>query len=578
MISLSLATRLGRDGLLGGGVAELAKKLEGVRCPWVLDRALGHDFEVAVRVAAYDGDLDDEAFVHERGQLAVRERELAGHGAGGELSKAGEVSSLDGRQVLRHGVLMAEGHEAGREAGAAGLHGSLDVAGPGTLVWTDGRLARRQGLAERGGGVLAGLHRGGTPLRTLFRGQGFALGPSAFGFLLVIGSFRHLDFVRLREQVESMSARAQIDDTLETGGKRKNLRGLEVAGGGESCSLEVCNLDGWTSFLVSVRGRTEATARRYRRLVERLLADVGKPIAQLSREDVERHLRRLHVAGRGESVRQGLVVAVRSLGEWCLAHGIIEANPGASLSGPRPYRREIKVLTVAEVSRLLWRDRPGTLPRDSVEMRDRVLLGVAYVAGLRASEVGPLEAEGVAWQEATQTFSVLVRHGKGAGWDMRLPLDRPVSRMLGAWLATRGAGRFLWGRPLTRGAVRKILLRRCSEVGIVAGGRRISPHILRHSLATHLLEAGVDIRKVQLLLRHRSIATTEKYLHADVDRLGAVLVRKSPLEARRRRRQGVDGQSGMRGVVAGILGELQELVPRASNRGAGGGGFSFRRG
>ena len=91
----------------------------------------------------------------------------------------------------------------------------------------------------------------------------------------------------------------------------------------------------------------------------------------------------------------------------------------------------------------------------------------------------------------------------------------------------------------------------------MAGGRRISPHVLRHSLATHLLDAGVDIRKVQLLLRHRSIATTEKYLHADVDRLGAVLVRKSPLEGRRRR---VGERGGVRGGVAGILEELGELV------------------
>ena len=286
-----------------------------------------------------------------------------------------------------------------------------------------------------------------------------------------------------------MNARTQIEETLETGDNRKDSQELEVSDEMEKERLEVALLDEWTSFLTSVRGRTEGTARRYRRLIERLLKDVGKPIAQLSREDVERHLRRLHVAGRGESVRQGVVVAVRSLGEWCLAHGIVEANPGASLAGPRLYRREVKVLTVGEVSRLLWGDQPGVLPRDPLAMRDRVLLGVAYVAGLRASEIGPLEAEGVAWQEATQTFSILVRRGKGAGQDVRLPLDRPVSRMLGAWLAARGAeaGRFLWGRPLTRGAVRKILQRRCAEVGIVAGGRRISPHVLRHYAESRIM-------------------------------------------------------------------------------------------
>jgi len=243
--------------------------------------------------------------------------------------------------------------------------------------------------------------------------------------------------------------------------------------------------------LVSVRGRSQATASRYRGLVERLLEDVGKPIAQLDQRLIERHLRRLHVAGRGESVRRGVVVAIRSLGEWCLAQGLIESNPGALLSGPRPYRREIKVLTVAEVSRLLWGDAPGMLPQEAVEMRNRVLLGVAYVAGLRASEIGALEAEGEVWHETGQIFSILVRRGKGSGQDMRLPLDRPVSRMLGVWLAVRGSGhgggRFLWGRPLTRGAVRNIFLDRCAEVGIAATGRRLSPHILRHYAESRIM-------------------------------------------------------------------------------------------
>jgi site-specific recombinase XerC len=145
------------------------------------------------------------------------------------------------------------------------------------------------------------------------------------------------------------------------------------------------------------------------------------------------------------------------------------------------------VLTVAEVERLLWGDSPGTLPRDPLEMRNRVLLGVAYVAGLRASEIGPLEAEGVVWHETGQIFSILVRRGKGSGQDVRLPLDRPVSRMLGAWLADRPAGRFLWGRPLTRGAVRNIFLDRCAEVGIAASGRRLSPHILRHYAESRIM-------------------------------------------------------------------------------------------
>jgi site-specific recombinase XerD len=103
--------------------------------------------------------------------------------------------------------------------------------------------------------------------------------------------------------------------------------------------------------------------------------------------------------------------------------------------------------------------------------------------------------------------------------------------------------------------VRKILLRRCAEVGIEAGGRRLSPHVLRHSAATHLLQQGWDIREVQLLMRHRSIATTEKYLHADVDRLGAMLVRRSPLEGRGKKKA-----VAVRPALQMILGELGEVV------------------
>ena len=351
-----------------------------------------------------------------------------------------------------------------------------------------------------------------------------------------------------------MDTKAQSTKAHVAGGDRSHSDDIEAAHGTEEWTDDRAILDAWMSALVSVRGRSQATARRYRKLVERLLEDVAQPIAQLDQRLIEKHLRRLHVAGRGESVRRGVVVAIRSLGEWCLAHGIIESNPGASLSGPRPYRREIKVLTVAEVERLLWGDSPGTLPRDPLEMRNRVLLGVAYVAGLRASEIGPLEADGVVWHEAGQIFSILVRRGKGSGQDVRLPLDRPVSRMLGVWLATRPAGRFLWGRPLTRWAVRNIFLDRCAEVGIAASGRRLSPHVLRHSIATHLLQEGVDIRQVQLLLRHRSIATTEQYLHADVDRLGSVLIRKSPLERGRRKKV-----VPLRPALEQLLGELGGL-------------------
>jgi site-specific recombinase XerD len=360
-----------------------------------------------------------------------------------------------------------------------------------------------------------------------------------------------------------MSARAQIGQPPGRGGKRKNPQGFEVAGGGEKERNETSLLDGWTSFLVSVRGRTEGTARRYRRLVERLLRDVGKPIEQLGREDVERHLRRLHVAGRGESVRQGVVVAVRSLGEWCLAHGVVEVNPGAGLAGPSGFRREVRPLTVEEVSRLIWGDRPGYLPRGHREVRDRALLAVIYIAGLRASEPGPIRLNDVQWDEVAGVFRLLLVKGKAARRERWIPLDRLVSRVLGAYLAVRPAGSpWLFaserGTPLTRAAVYEIFRRRAKEVGIEARGRRMSPHILRHSIATHLLARGWDIRTVQVHMRHVSIKTTEVYLHADEGRVQRMMLRSSPLGPRRERR--VDLGRGLVELI-GELGGLHGKVP-----------------
>ncbi len=234
MIPVALAARLRRDGLFGGRVAELAKELEGVCRARVFDRSLGDDFQLAIGVATHDGDLDDETFLHQEGKLAVSKRELASHRGGGELGQAGEVAALDGGEVLHHRVLVTEGHEAGRQAAAARFDGALHLAGARAVVRTDGGLARRQGLAERGGGVLAGLHRGGAALRTLFRGQGLALGSAGFLWWVAVVRFGILTSPVVREQVESMSARHQVETALEIGGKGMNPRELEVADGEES--------------------------------------------------------------------------------------------------------------------------------------------------------------------------------------------------------------------------------------------------------------------------------------------------------------------------------------------------------
>ncbi len=557
-------------------MAELLQDFEGEGGAWILDGTVAHHVRTTVRRAADDRLLGGEPLPEQEGELGLAENELAGEACGGQLLQSFDVAGAEGGEIGVRRRAATEGDEARRQATAAGLNGLLDIAGAGALIRACRRLAGWERLAESGLGVLASLDGRGAALRQFLGGAGAAgaAGPpwlSAVGFDPHGGQIGGCEDDKAKEggrgAVTQVSGVAMLTGGLwlVEGGAvtappstseeltTKRLRGPDGGMRNQNIADDETTLDGWTAYLLSVRGRAPATVRRYRTLAERLLRDCGCSVAELRRPAIEAHLRRLFLAGHGESARQGTLVAIRSLGEWCLAHGLVDANPGAGLSGPRPYRREIRVLSVAEIHRLLWGQTPGALPRDPRELRNRALLGVAYIAGLRASEIGPLEAEGLMWQESTQTYSILIKGAKASRGDVRLPLDVTVSRILAAYLAVRSPGRYLWGRPLSRGAVRKILATRLAEVGISPGGRRLSPHILRHSIATHLLDAGLDIRDVQLLLRHRSIATTEIYLHADVARLGAKLVRRSPLSGRRRKPE-------LRPALNHLLGELQALA------------------
>jgi site-specific recombinase XerD len=308
--------------------------------------------------------------------------------------------------------------------------------------------------------------------------------------------------------------------------------GKEPAKGSGARNFSAQTAD-WISYLLSIRGLRNSTVERYRYLLARALADMGLEIVQVERQSIEAHLKKLYLAGAGSSVREGTVVALKAFFEWAADNGLVEGNPARGLVGPQTYRRELSVLTVAEVKRLIWGDR---LPRSQRSLRDRALLAVAYFAGLRASEVGRLREEQLRWDEARKSYSILVAHGKAATADNRLTLDRPVSRLLGTYLRVRPAT-VPWlfpswrGSSLSRTAIRDIFLRRIAEAGIEKKGRRLSPHILRHSIATHLLHKGVDIKTVQLHLRHRSIKTTELYLHSDSERVARSVLSRSPLES-----------------------------------------------
>lgn len=211
------------------------------------------------------------------------------------------------------------------------------------------------------------------------------------------------------------------------------------------------------------------------------------------------------------------VASLRAFHEFLLRRGLSRENPALSVRPPRRARPLPDVLTVRDVEALLAAPR-GQEPR---ALRDRALLELAYATGLRVSELTGLTLESIDLEED------LVRCvGKGSrerivpfGGAARAALVRYLEAARATFLRGRSErALFLTrlGRPFTRMGCFKLLRECAAAAGITA---KVSPHTLRHSCATHLLEGGCDLRVVQEILGHRSIETTKIYTHLDRNRL-----------------------------------------------------------
>jgi integrase/recombinase XerD len=205
--------------------------------------------------------------------------------------------------------------------------------------------------------------------------------------------------------------------------------------------------------------------------------------------------------------------SVRGFHRWACEAGIGRENPTDDLRGPRLPRSLPRALRPEEVRRLLASPDPG----HRLHLRDRALLELMYSCGLRASETCSLPVEGLDFAEAW----VRVR-GKGDR-ERIVPVGRPALRAVRRWLdelRPRLAGRvergelFLNARggPLSRMGLWKILRRCSARCGLED---RVSPHVLRHCFATHLLQGGADLRTVQELLGHADVRTTQIYTALD---------------------------------------------------------------
>lgn len=271
---------------------------------------------------------------------------------------------------------------------------------------------------------------------------------------------------------------------------------------------------------LAATGSAARTIRAYRRDLIQLAewaAARGQAPEQVGHKDLRRYAASLTSAGQAASTVARKLAAVRSFYAHELRHGKLSANPAELVSSPKQAQRLPTVLTAEQMAELLDRAPSGT----PLEVRDKAMLELAYSCGLRAEEVVSLAVESIDFED--EQVSVV---GKGSR-HRRLPLGEPARRALQAYLS-RGrpsladdpAERSLFlsrtGRRLSTSDVSRRLAVRVRDAA-QAGG--ISPHALRHSFATHLLEGGADLRTIQELLGHSSISTTQIYTHLDAARL-----------------------------------------------------------
>jgi integrase/recombinase XerD len=222
------------------------------------------------------------------------------------------------------------------------------------------------------------------------------------------------------------------------------------------------------------------------------------------------------------------VVAVRGLHRFALRDGLVDVDVAHEVRPPVPPRRLPKAIRIDEVERLL---EAAGYPQTPLAIRDRAMLELLYATGARISEAVGLAVDDVDLGERTVLLS-----GKG-GKQRRVPLGSYAASAVSAYLATVRPALVAGGRgtpmlflnsrggPLSRQSAWTVLRTAAERAGLADG---ISPHTLRHSFATHLMEGGADVRVVQELLGHSSVTTTQIYTLVTVDRLREVYASAHP--------------------------------------------------
>ncbi|ORV84556.1 recombinase XerC [Mycolicibacterium iranicum] len=290
-----------------------------------------------------------------------------------------------------------------------------------------------------------------------------------------------------------------------------------------------CHLEAFDEYLALERGRSEHTRRAYLGDLRSLLdfvaeRDPAAGLGGLTLPMLRSWLAGQAGAGAARSTLARRTSSVKTFTAWALRRGLIDHDPAARLQVPKARRTLPAVLRQDQAIDAMDAAKSGAQEGDPLALRDRLIVEMLYATGIRVSELCGLDIDDV--DSSRRLLRVL---GKG-NKQRTVPYGQPAQAALTAWLAD--------GRPklVTAASDAALLLgarggrldpRQARTVvhqtmAAVTGAPDIGPHGLRHSAATHLLEGGADLRVVQELLGHSTLATTQLYTHVSVARLRAV--------------------------------------------------------
>lgn len=291
-------------------------------------------------------------------------------------------------------------------------------------------------------------------------------------------------------------------------------------------------IDGFETYVADERRFSPRTVLAYRTDLDRFadfweneFAHEGAGRTAITKIDtlaVRSYLAYLHRARLSHRSLARHLSTLRSFFRWACREGHLEKNPAKGLPAPRVPKTLPRAMTLLDTERLLTADDEGFVPE-----RERALFELLYATGLRVSEAAGLDLEDV-------DFSARLVRVTGKGSRERIvPYGEVAGEALRAYLPSRAALRHRAseedseealfvnsrGGRLTPRSMARLMKRRLRAAGLPA---EISPHALRHTFATHLLQAGADLRAIQELLGHASLSTTQKYTHLDAARLREV--------------------------------------------------------